>query len=314
MILDSLPRKSVARALLASSSALLLVLACVDKEDVGGREVNVVGVEASAFQTYVAQSSDPAFLQTGSWCKSTKTAEGASNHHFTTWLDSGSEGTSTVLNGSLHKTGALAGYTDEVAASGGFTLGETSAFGDVACGSDVDSDGTFAANESCEGSWSVLIELDQGGSCSDPTNTKLTLNGQTTDSFRMTDPDATCTAGSGRFVLIPTYVGDHDADGYLHGVYFAAQESGAGTMTNHAWVTEIDVVDDDGIDVSVVHADELIGFDDDDVLENVSSISTALSGTHTFSSGTVSGHPGFVLADIPSADDPEVTVGAAPLA
>ena len=135
----------------------------------------------------------------------------------------------------------------------------------------------------------------------------LPFDVSTIESSRLKD-DTTCAAGSGRFVLVPGYRGDRDADGDEHGVYYAVLESGTGTMTSRAWITDIDVVDDDDMDVRVVHVDQPIRFSGADVLLNKSSISTALTGTHGFSSGVITGHPGFVLENIDSEAAPEVVV------
>lgn len=287
-----------------------LVLACTDKGGTSGG--NYSGL-SGGFDNYSATGSDPAFLQTGKWCKSSNGLNVRSNTQLTSWKDKGSEGTSTVLGGALHKSGELTGYTDEVSAGGSGTFylpgsGTSTAFGDVACGADVDEDGTIEPTETCEGTWKVMIELEQNGSCNDPQNTELSLYGVTLEALRADDGDTTCSAGSGRFALLPSYVGDLDDDDYEHGVYYAVQDTGTGTMTSMAWVTEIEVVDDDGLDLRVVHADELIGFDSSDVVVGRTSISTALTGTHNFSTGVITGHPAFVVEDIPAAQVPEIVV------
>lgn len=150
--------------------------------------------------------------------------------------------------------------------------------------------------ESCDGLYAAEILVDEE-TCSDYDPARIELDLGVTYDAR-TSPEATCTAGSGRFVLFPRYLNDVDNDGEYQGVFDAVQISGTGKMRRADWVTEIELVEDNGNDLRVLKAGQTGRFNRSDQLLNANTVSAAITGTHMFSTGVIPGYPLFTANEI----------------
>lgn len=124
-----------------------------------------------------------------------------------------------------------------------------------------------------------------------------------------TSSAAECTAGEGRFFLMPLRGRDRDKDGFVTVSYLPVQLTGTGAMTRLASVTEITrVTGPNSINARALRTRSAFNYDEDDQLEDASTISTVISGTHTFQTGDVAGNPVFVAVEVGEADVDAFTV------
>lgn len=104
--------------------------------------------------------------------------------------------------------------------------------------------------------------------------------------------DADCTAGSGRFFLLPVLYNNLDKDGRYTATLLPIQQSGTGVMTRRAWISSISPVSPpSGSTLRVVKQTSLFHMTTQDTLYNASEISTLINGTTNFGSNVLRGDP-----------------------
>mgnify|MGYP007066201706 CR=1 FL=1 len=175
---------------------------------------------------------------------------------------------------------------------------------------------TYCSNaedaNACSGKYKVSIVRPAGiADCTDFEPVRFDLDLVDLSGARSSTASSDCTSGSGRFDLLPVARGDHDGDGDFYTSFVPIQRTGTGVMTNQAWVTSVILVDDNGNDLRVIEDGEDFVWNSSDQLVNYSSISTAITGQHSFSQGVISGNPPFVAWGSPRADLDDMVVDMA---
>jgi hypothetical protein len=162
---------------------------------------------------------------------------------------------------------------------------------DTACGA--------CEAESCAGTYEFTFDGGGSAPCSTfgPIKAAIWADENSTP-VDCTSSEAECAPGSGRFALAPHRNGDRDGDSLLHVSYLPMQLTGTGVMTRFASVTSISKVSGSTAQLRVLRTRGAFGFTQQDLLTSGSSISTVISATHTFSSGSVSGNPVFVAEEV----------------
>lgn len=157
---------------------------------------------------------------------------------------------------------------------------------------------------SCSGDYEVVIEQPppEVDPCSDFNDGKIVNSLRESYGFRVVDEDHTCTAGSGTFTLLPVVVMDRDGDGAVSVTFLPAQLDGTGTLTMNAWITGITVNEDAGNDLRLLDPGVSFSRGYNDLISGLSSMSTLVSGTHTFSTGEHSGFAPFVVEEMDKGD------------
>lgn len=155
---------------------------------------------------------------------------------------------------------------------------------------------------SCSGMYEAWVfrDIAAGATCDDYDPVHIALQTTEIGARRRVSDNAVCSAGSGTFQLLATRGRDWDHDDAYRVSLLPVQIDGTGVMTNAAWVTQIDVVEDQGYTLKVVQPDQPILWDLTDHL-GVSTGSFTLSATNGFDEEEVSGNPVFVAEEI----DPE---------
>jgi hypothetical protein len=131
--------------------------------------------------------------------------------------------------------------------------------------------------------------------------------------------EVSCEAGAGRFRLVPRRLVNYDADSRFSVILSPIQVSGTGHMTGAAWITDLDVVEDQGVALRIMKPSPGFRFDSGDQLVDQSINSMALSPTNSWLEGTVSGGApvvGVELLGTTTADfevDLEWTCGTVPV-
>ncbi len=162
--------------------------------------------------------------------------------------------------------------------------------------------GTTDSN-SCSGQYDVTIIPTSGHTCNEYDTVRVDLEAKSMFASRRAPPDADCSAGSGRFQLVPVAFQNRDGDSSSTVEMLPFQISGTGVMTNQAWITEIDkVAAPTGKTIRVLKANAAYVIGSSDLLGNASTVSIAITGQHSISSGVVSGNAPFVLEEIADAD------------
>ena len=127
---------------------------------------------------------------------------------------------------------------------------------------------------------------------------ELCLIFQEASGARSAPVDSTCVAGSGRFQLIPRRLIDRDDDSSSSVILSPVQVSGSGALTGHAWITDLDIVEDQDQDLRVIKPNAQFRFDSADTLVDQAVVSLPLQATNDFTSGAVSGGAPFVAVEI----------------
>ncbi|MCK6505858.1 hypothetical protein L6R53_21135 [Myxococcota bacterium] len=163
---------------------------------------------------------------------------------------------------------------------------------------------------SCSGTYQVEITQPPAEvtKCDDFDKVKIMNELKNISADRVVEEDHACAAGSGSFTLFPLGMHDRDGDGSATVMMLPVMTEGTGTMTMNAWVTSLTVVDDEGYDLRIVDP----GFDlvqgSDDLVAGLSSHSTLVTGTHSFSSGEHSGFAPFVIEELDPPDIEDLAV------
>lgn len=164
--------------------------------------------------------------------------------------------------------------------------------------------GTLACDPTsdCSGTYEVEIIKGSATTCEEYSQISPCFRwGEVSGSSKSADADTSCTSGSGRFRLAAWQRDDKDADGDYGYTLIPIKKSGTGTMTNAAWVTNIDIVEDESLQLHVQKIDEQLFFTSADLIEDKANMVHTLSasGTNTFGVGLVRGNPSFVVEDAP---------------
>lgn len=147
-----------------------------------------------------------------------------------------------------------------------------------ACGTDD--------SNSCSGQYDVTIIPTSGHTCNEYDTVRVDLLAKSMFAARRAPPDSDCSAGSGRFQLVPVAWQNRDRDSSSTVEMLPFQISGTGVMTNQAWITEIDKVSaPTGKTIRVLKANAAYGIDSSDLLANAGTVSLAITGQHSISSG-----------------------------
>lgn len=182
------------------------------------------------------------------------------------------------------------------------TSGDTGDTGELTeCGRTCGPDDATA----CSGNYEVAVTGASGAIslCSDLRPMALDVDWTYRDVSETTST-SDCTAGSGRFFLLPFAIGDRDHDGLHHTTFLPVQTSGDGVMTSRSWVTQVVAVSNPGsYTLRVLKAGESFSFNGSDGLEDASSKSLAITGTHNLSNGAVRGNPRFVVEEVDPDDE-----------
>lgn len=127
---------------------------------------------------------------------------------------------------------------------------------------------------------------------------EVCMDWEMTNGKRHAPSNSTCSAGSGRFQLLPFRQFDKDEDGNKSVVLRAVQKSGTGALTGSAWITDIDLVTDQGETIRVVKKNMDYAFDATDSLLDANNVSIALQSTNDFQEGFITGSAPFVLQEV----------------
>lgn len=136
-----------------------------------------------------------------------------------------------------------------------------------------------------------------------PTNdsVQVCLEWERAIAARSAPVDSQCTAGSGRFRLLPREIINYDGDTDWSIVMTPIQTSGTGALTGHAWITSLDVVEDQGQTLRILKP--VSGFEftrSDDQLAQPNVVSFPINPTNSWTSGVISGNAPIVGLEIPS--------------
>ncbi|MCK6507962.1 hypothetical protein L6R53_32110 [Myxococcota bacterium] len=239
----------------------------LDFEVDGLDEGDVSGSPPSGYNVRARRESGPCSPAASSWCEADGTPEADE-----TWTTDPACTSETSAEGFMSLTNCWGtGY----------------ASGEDPCGA--------GDEESCDGLYLAEIQPDTH-SCSDFNPARIEFEYAATYDGA-TAPAAGCTAGSGRFTLLPRYLADVDNDGDYQAVFDVVQSSGSGTMRRADWVTDIVLVEGQGRSLRVLRDGKTAAFNGSDQLINASTESTAITGTHTFSTGVIPGYPLFVTSE-----------------
>lgn len=153
---------------------------------------------------------------------------------------------------------------------------------------------------SCSGEYGVWIFRDDaaGALCSDYDPVHIELTTSDLSARRASSDEALGASGSGTFQLIPLRARDRDHDGSASVTFVPIQIDGTGVMTNLAWVTQIDVVEDQGYTLKVVKPDQEILWNDLTDELGISTDAFTLSEENPFDEEDVSGNPVFVVEEM----------------
>lgn len=165
--------------------------------------------------------------------------------------------------------------------------------------------GTGDAN-SCSGTYQVDINPDTSESenCASYDPVKVDLDTSDSGARRAASSASSGSSGSGNFYLIPLRARNKDADANHRVTMLPIQLTGTGVMTNLSWVTQIDIIEDNGLTLKVIEPNEDIVFDAADQLGGTVDAVT-LSAENPFSTSEISGNPIFVAEEV----DLDDTVG-----
>ncbi len=162
----------------------------------------------------------------------------------------------------------------------------------------------YSNSPKCDGAWFAYVywdERDGAPSCNSLAPMEICLyNSYRFETFRRGNGATDCVAGSGRFRLVTYRHGDFDRDGDSHINLLPLQQSGSGVMTSGAWVTSIDVVNDEGLELMVIKANQDFQIADDDSLIDGSTMAIVLGGQQSFSPGIIGGNPPFFAEQVPA--------------
>ncbi len=129
--------------------------------------------------------------------------------------------------------------------------------------------------------------------CHEMTPTCISIESKLPDS-EVEPTEASCVAGAGRFQLVPIEAADLNGDGMARTTYLPAQVSGSGSLTNAASVTQVSLVDDSGYPLRVLKRAAEAQFLVNDTLQSPASVSTLLTGQHSFAASPLRGMPKFL--------------------
>lgn len=156
----------------------------------------------------------------------------------------------------------------------------------------------------CNGQYNAEFDVVPGTGCDRYADTQLDLTVGTAAASEKYAAEAECAAGTGAFQLVPIWKYDRDQDGLVTAVYLPVMTSGTGTMTPRAWVTAATLNSAPaGATVRLVDDDTsfVIGTNDHPVGGTGSGF-RAVTGSHTYATGLVSGTP-YVLVEEADPDD-----------
>lgn len=157
--------------------------------------------------------------------------------------------------------------------------------------------------EACSGAYTVYINDTNVSDCNLFDIVQLTYRSNTTASTENTSSNAECSAGSGRFALLPVLYNDMNVDNSYGVTFLPVQKTGTGVMTRQAWVSSISPVNfPSGTVLRVIKQTPSFHMTDTDTLASASEISTQISGTTSFGSNVLRGDPPFVAENIPLSD------------
>lgn len=117
--------------------------------------------------------------------------------------------------------------------------------------------------------------------------------------------DAKCTAGTGRFNLVPAFYQDGDLDGNYGVMWKPLMDTGRGMMTADAIVKSIKIIDDHDVPIVVIHDGEKFYFDTDDTLVVGVRATTIVSDVRRvtkFGGAPVTGSSSFASETFPGTD------------
>lgn len=121
--------------------------------------------------------------------------------------------------------------------------------------------------------------------------------------------ESTCEAGSGRFRLIPRRLVNKDADAYASVIMTPIQISGTGALTGEAWITSLDIVEDQGKTLRILKPNRNFHFNGTtDMLEEKNTVSLLLLAENDFIVGKISGGAPIVVEEIAIATTPDFEV------
>lgn len=181
------------------------------------------------------------------------------------------------------------------------TTGSTGAGDPINC--------TNAASDACNGVYKVTIT--NASSCTNYNDIKVYLDATSSSLMaqRRMDGDADCSAGSGRFQLMPVQMGDRDQDGSYHYAFLPVQKTGTGVMTRSAWITSINQVSvPSGRTLRVIKSDKKFSFDQADALKDPTVVASVVNATNRYSTGVIDGNATFVVSELPLSEIDDFTV------
>jgi hypothetical protein len=163
-------------------------------------------------------------------------------------------------------------------------------------------------NGTCSGTYTVEIDrapADQ--SCKDYTPVSLCFGVENGLARRRVTTASDCAAGSGSFHLVPVEARDQDRDGIRTSTFLPLMTSGAGTMTNAAWITSTQVTEDRNYTLRMIRSNQDFSYDASDALVSPSTVSVTLSQTtQSWADGDLSGNAPVVVEGIPPGGTPSL--------
>jgi len=115
---------------------------------------------------------------------------------------------------------------------------------------------------------------------------------------RSVPAESDCTAGSGNFRLVPRRMINHDGDSNFSLILTPIQLTGTGVMTGAAWITELDIIEDQEQSFRIIKPNATFRFDEDDELVDANMVSIALLDQNDWSTGVVSGGAPIVAEEL----------------
>lgn len=131
--------------------------------------------------------------------------------------------------------------------------------------------------------------------------------------------ESSCSAGSGRFRLIPRRAINKDGDSNYSLILTPIQVTGTGRLTGAAWITDLDIVQDQGKTLRIIQPNVTFRFNETDHLVDKDENSIVLSATNDWTEGAISGGAPIIGEEFPGTTtvnfiaDMEWTCGTVPV-
>ena len=151
--------------------------------------------------------------------------------------------------------------------------------------------------EACSGSYQVEVKPEEGVECSAYDPVEIRLSVASSGARRRIDEETACAPGHGRFRFVAARSWDRDDDGLVGAELVPVRVSGAGALTNAAWIRAVEPVATGGLDLRVIEVDRDFRPGEDDRLVDRGDLSRAVGGGLRVAEGVLSGYGPFVVEE-----------------